>query len=69
MKKIIFFGFSFFLFTSCGPRIVTTSPDTVVVVNKAAKNHRVVYVNGRKYYHWNGNHYRKTRRGYVIVKI
>ena len=56
--------------TSCATRVVTRpAPKTVTVVKVAPRGHKVVYVKGKKYYKWNGKHYRKTRRGYVVVRI
>ncbi len=71
MKKYLFlFAFISLLFSSCTTRIVTTTPRTnVVVVNKAPRNHKIVVINGKRYYRWGGNHYRKTNRGYVLVKV
>lgn len=69
-KHILLLGtLSFLVTTSCATKVVTTAPDKAVIVKKAPQNHSVVYVNGKKYYRWKGNHYRKTRRGFVIVKI
>jgi len=70
MKKILFLlAFVAFAFTSCATRVVIQAPASkVVVVKKAPRNHKVVVVNGKRYYSWNGNRYRKTNRGYVLVK-
>jgi len=70
MKKLLFlFAIMAFTFTSCATRVVTPAPATkVVLVKKAPKNHKVVVVKGKRYYSWNGNRYRKTNRGYVLVK-
>lgn len=58
-------------FSSCAPRarVVATPAPGVTVVKVAPRNHRVVNVRGKRYYYWNGRHYRKTRRGYVVVRI
>lgn len=72
MKKYLFIlSVSLFAFTSCATRVVTTTPAAtkVVVVKKAPANHKVVYVNGKKYYRWNGKYHRKTRNGFIVVKI
>jgi hypothetical protein len=26
-------------------------------------------VHGKPYYSWNGNHYKKTRKGFVLVRL
>ncbi|MCW5520767.1 hypothetical protein J1N09_13040 [Aureitalea sp. L0-47] len=73
MKRILLlFGLCTILYTSCAKRVVTTTPTQntrVVVVKKAPRNHKVVVIKGRRYYTWNGNRYRKTRNGYVLVKV
>jgi len=71
MKKfiIILFGSALLLVgNSC---VVHTRPVAThtVVIKKAPRNHKVVVIKGKRYYTWNGKHYRKTRRGYVFVKV
>jgi hypothetical protein len=69
MKRyLLIFGLGIFLFTSCAAP-APAAGTKVVVVNKAPRNHKVVVVKGKRYYVWNGNHYRKTRNGYVLVKL
>lgn len=61
--------FSFTL-TSCATRVVHRTPSNkTVVVKTAPKNHQLVVVKGQRYYKWNGNHYKKTSRGYLLVRI
>ncbi|MFD0834693.1 DUF6515 family protein [Mariniflexile aquimaris] len=70
MRSIILF-FAFILMlgtTSCATRVVTR-PATVTVIKTAPANYKIVKVRGKRYYFWNGNHYRKTRRGFVLVRI
>lgn len=55
-------------FTSCATRVVA-NPSSVTVVKTAPKHYKTVIVKGKRYYFWNGKHYRKTRRGYVFVKV
>lgn len=71
MKKYLFIlAICVFALTSCATRVVTTNPQTnVVVVKKAPRNHKVVVVKGKRYHYWNGKYHRKTRRGYVLVKL
>ncbi|MDY7396538.1 DUF6515 family protein [Aureibaculum sp. 2210JD6-5] len=56
--------------TSC---VTTVRPAQVhtktVVVKKAPKHHKVVYVKGYRYYTWGGKYYKKTRKGYIVVKF
>ncbi len=54
---------------SCARRVVVAQPATVTVVKKLPRQHRVVRVKGKRYYFFNEKHYRKTRNGYVVVKI
>lgn len=55
-------------FTSCARRVVVATPKTKII-RIAPKHHKIVIVKGKRYYFWNGRHYRKTRNGYVYVKI
>ncbi len=64
---VLLFIFSFSI-SSC-VTTVRAIPSKVVVVKKLPKTHKIVYVNGLRYYKWNGKHYRKTNRGYVIVRF
>ncbi len=66
---LIIVGFILTLsFTSCARRVVVKTPNTTVV-RVAPKHHKIVVVKGKRYYYWNGRHYRKTRKGYVFVKV
>ena len=71
MKKllIILFGSTILLLgNSC---VVHTKPvrTQTVVVKKAPGHHKVIVIKGKRYYTWGGKHYKKTRKGYVIVKV
>lgn len=68
---VLILGFIFTLsLTSCATRVVTRPATTnVKVVKVAPKNHKVVVVKGKRYYFWNGRHYKKTRKGYVVVRV
>jgi uncharacterized protein with PIN domain len=66
---ILIFGIVFvFTTTSCTSRIAVT-PAHTTIVKVAPKHHKIVVVNGKRYYYWNGKHYRKTSKGYVFVKV
>jgi hypothetical protein len=54
--------------TSCASRAVTR-PATVTVIKAAPANYKIIKVRGKRYYSWNGNHYRKTRKGFVFVRL
>ena len=73
MMRYLVYTFVFVLalsFTSCANRVVVKQPaTTVTVIKKLPRQYKVVRVNGNRYYFFNGNHYRKTRRGYVFVRI
>lgn len=56
-------------FSSCATRVTPRSAQQVTVVKVAPKKHRVVTVRGKRYYYWNGRHYRRTNRGYVYVRL
>lgn len=71
MKKVIIliFGCSLLLLgNSC---VVNSRPATTrtVVIKKAPRNHKIVVIKGNRYYAWGGKRYKKTRRGYVVVRL
>ena len=62
---LIIIGFIFAMtFTSCASRVAQ-----VKVIRVAPKHHKIVIVKGKRYYFWNGRHYKKTRKGYVVVRV
>ncbi|MFI1744796.1 DUF6515 family protein [Thalassobellus sediminis] len=65
---ILFLVFCMINLSSCATRVVTR-PANVTVVKTAPRHYKVVKVKGKRYYFWNGNHYKKTRKGYVIVRV
>ena len=54
--------------SSCATRVVTR-PATVTVIKTPPKYYKIVRVKGQRYYFWNGKHYKKTRRGYGVVRV
>jgi len=69
MKRVVLMMlFVAFTLQSCAPRIVERK-GRVVIVKKAPRNHRVVVVKNQRYYTWGGNYYRKTSRGFVLVRL
>ncbi|MTE27247.1 DUF6515 family protein [Winogradskyella ouciana] len=54
---------------SCASRVVVKQPASVTVVKKLPRHYKVVRVKGKRYYFFNGKHYQKTRRGYVVVRV
>lgn len=54
--------------SSCATRVVTR-PNNVVIVKTPPKHYKIVRVKGQRYYFWNGKHYKKTRRGFVFVRV
>jgi len=71
MKKYILLTFVFaFTLGSYAKRVVYKQPASrTVVIQKAPRNHKIVVIKGKRYYKWNGNHYRKTHKGYVLVRV
>lgn len=70
MKKtlqLIALGIIILSFTSCATR--TAPPQRITVVKTAPRNHKVVKIKDNRYYKWNNTHYRKTRKGYVVVRL
>ncbi|MBC3845696.1 hypothetical protein H8K90_04855 [Winogradskyella echinorum] len=56
-------------FNSCASRVVVKEPAKVTVVKKLPRQYKVVRLKGKRYYYFNGKHYRKTRKGYVVVRV
>ena len=54
--------------SSCATRVVTR-PAKVTLVKSPPKHYKIVKVKGKRYYFWNGNYYKKTRKGYVVVSV
>ncbi len=72
MKKIVLILFGSALLLLGNSCVVHTRPAAhshTVVVKKAPRNHKVVVVKGKRYYTWDGKHYKKTRKGYIITRI
>lgn len=72
--KTIIYTITLVLFTisstSCVTRVHRKSAyKTATVVRIAPKGYKVIYVKGSKYYKWNNKHYRKTKRGFVVVRL
>ncbi|MBP0902821.1 DUF6515 family protein [Mariniflexile gromovii] len=66
---ILLFSFMMMLsLSSCAARVVA-QPASVTVVKARPANYKIVKVKGKRYYFWNGNHYRKTRRGFILVRL
>lgn len=71
MKKLIIILFGSALLLLGNSCVVHTRPvaTNTVVIKKAPRNHKVIFIKGKRYYTWNGKHYRKTRRGFVFIKV
>jgi biopolymer transport protein ExbD len=54
--------------TSCTSRIAVQSPK-YTVVKVAPKHHKIVIIKGKRYYYWNGRHYKRTKKGYIPVRV
>jgi len=71
MKTVYFFVVLFifsFAISSCATT-VHTKPAKVVVIKKLPKHYKVVYIKGHRYFKWNKKLYRKTRSGYILVRV
>jgi len=72
MRHLIFILLILLTFstTSCGRPVVTvTKTGNTTVVTKLPRKYKVVRVNGKRYYFFNGRHYKRIKRGYVVVKV
>ena len=54
-------------FTSCV--VHTRATPTKVIVVKRPTKYKVISVKGSRYYVWNGRYHKKTKKGYVVVRI
>lgn len=70
MRTFVFILSLFFALSlsSCATRVVTR-PANVIVIKTPPKQYKIVKVKGKRYYFWNGKHYKKTRRGYIVVRV
>ena len=69
MKKIAALLFVLLFSTSaCVVKKVVRKP-SIVVIKRAPRNYQIVTVKNKRYYKWGGKYYRKTKRGYVIVRM
>lgn len=60
------------LMFSTGSCIATFGPRPapgVLVVKHRPVHYKIVKVKGKKYYHWDNNHYRRVRGGYILVRF
>ncbi|WP_248724642.1 DUF6515 family protein [Seonamhaeicola sp. ML3] len=55
--------------SSCATHVTPRAATKVTVIKKAPRQYKIVTLNGKRYYFWNGKHYQKTRRGYVLVRV
>ncbi|OUR93847.1 hypothetical protein A9Q87_03820 [Flavobacteriales bacterium 34_180_T64] len=70
MKSMLLFLSLMLLFgtSSCATRVVT-KPATVTIVKTPPRHYKIVKVKGKRYYFWNGKHYKKTKKGYIFVRV
>lgn len=71
--KTFFIGlmmiFTLSTFNSCVVAIGHRPPQGVVVVKTKPAHYKIVKVKGKRYYHWNNNHYQRVRGGYIMVRL
>jgi len=72
--KTFIYSIAFILFilssTSCVTRVHRKPVHkTTTIVRVAPKGHKVIYIKGNKYYKWNNKHYKKTKKGFVVVRL
>ena len=69
MKNLCILSLFVFSFGLQSCVVHTRTPKRVVVVKHAPKKHKVVVIKGHKYYVWNGKHHKKTKKGFVVVRV
>ncbi|SDR76564.1 hypothetical protein SAMN04515667_0593 [Formosa sp. Hel1_31_208] len=65
---IILSAFCVLNLSSCATRIAAR-PGADTVIKTPPKHYEIVRVKGKRYYFWNNTHYRKTRKGYMIIRV
>lgn len=68
---ILISAFLLFNMSSCAVHVTTRRRPApkVTVIKTAPKHYKIVKVRGQRYYFWNGKHYKKTKKGYVFVRV
>ena len=70
MKRLMMIlMFTAFILQSCAVRVAERNKTEIVVVKKAPRNHSVVVVKNKRYYTWGGRYYKKTPRGFVLIRV
>lgn len=68
--KTIVLSLLFLLFSSCATRTHRQRHVNKTTVIKAVpKDYKIVNIRGQRYYKWNNTHYKKTKKGYVVVRL
>lgn len=67
LYMLCFMGF--ISLNACARRVVVKHPNKITVVKVLPKQHKIVRVNGKRYFFWNGRHYRKVRNDYVLINL
>jgi uncharacterized protein with PIN domain len=70
MRTLIVLLSAFFILSlsSCVTHVRAT-PTKIVFIKTPPKHHKVVQIKGKRYYFWNGKHYKRTREGYVVIRV
>lgn len=55
--------------SSCATRVVTRPRSNTTIIKTLPKQYKIVRVKGQPYYYFKGQHYRKTRQGYILVRL
>ncbi|WP_299547944.1 DUF6515 family protein [Seonamhaeicola sp.] len=66
---ILISAFLLFNLSSCATHVTRRPVAKVTVVETPPRHYKIVTVKGKRYYFWNGKHYKKTRRGFVVVRV
>jgi len=72
MKNVLILmvvGLFLFPASSCVVHFGHRPPQGVIVVKTKPAHYKIVKVKGKKYYHWNNNHYQRVRGGYILVRF
>lgn len=66
---ILIFGLVVIFTTTSCTSTIAVRPAKTTIVKVAPKHHKIVVVNGKRYYTWNGKYFKKTSKGYVFVQV
>jgi hypothetical protein len=73
MKNLKYILILFLCLASLSSCVIHTKRSAKKKNNKVVKvvpaKSKVIFINGKKYYKWNNKYHRKTKKGFVVVRL